>query len=96
MNVTINKYLKVLVAAQRSKQIRNGARPLVQMQGVRAIRLALEEVKQGLISFDFTPVEWNAKSEPDHRADLSPAEKVVKEKEDDRVVNQPAIVKLND
>jgi DNA-directed RNA polymerase subunit K/omega len=66
--------LKVLVAAQRSKQIRNGARPLVQIQGVKATRLALEEVKQGLISFDFKPVEWNAELEPGRRADSGSAD----------------------
>jgi DNA-directed RNA polymerase omega subunit len=52
-NIIENKYRKVLVASQRAKQIQKGARPLVQVPGMRATRIALEEVEQGLISFEF-------------------------------------------
>jgi DNA-directed RNA polymerase omega subunit len=52
-----NKYFKVLVAAQRAKQIQKGARPLVQMPGTKATRVALEEVEQGLIGFEITQGE---------------------------------------
>jgi DNA-directed RNA polymerase omega subunit len=52
-SVIDNKYLKVLVAAQRAKQIRKGARPLVQAPGIRATHVALAEVEQGLIGFEF-------------------------------------------
>ena len=48
-----NKYSKVLVAAQRAKQIEKGARPRIQTQSLRAIRIALEEVERGLVGFDF-------------------------------------------
>ena len=50
-----NKYLKVLVVTQRAKQIRNNARPLVELPNARATRVALEEVDQGLIAFEFIP-----------------------------------------
>jgi DNA-directed RNA polymerase omega subunit len=48
-----NKYSKVLVAAQRAKQIEKGARPRIQTQNLRAIGIALEEVERGLVGFDF-------------------------------------------
>ena len=52
-NLIENKYHKVLVAAQRAKQIQRGARPLVQIPGMRATRIALEELERGLIKFEF-------------------------------------------
>lgn len=52
-NTIENKYHKVLVAAQRAKQIQRGARPLVQIPGMRATRVALEELERGLIKFEF-------------------------------------------
>lgn len=47
-----NKYRKVLVAALRAKQIQKGAHPLVRVPSMKATRLAIEEVEQGLISFE--------------------------------------------
>lgn len=47
-----NKYRKVLVAAQRAKQLQKGARPLLQVPSMKATRLAIEEVEQGLVSFE--------------------------------------------
>jgi DNA-directed RNA polymerase omega subunit len=57
-----NRFLKVLVTAQRAKQIHKGARPLVQKSNTRATRIALEEVERGLISFDFIPQNQDLKS----------------------------------
>jgi DNA-directed RNA polymerase subunit omega len=48
-----NKYRKVLVAAQRARQIAKGARPLVQLTNMKATLIALQEVENGLIGFDF-------------------------------------------
>ena len=48
-----NKFLKVLITAQRAKQIHKGAHPLVQDSSRRATRIALEEVERGLIDFEF-------------------------------------------
>jgi DNA-directed RNA polymerase omega subunit len=64
-----NKFLKVLIATQRAKQIRKGARPLVQSSSTRATRIALEEVEQGLIGFDFIPEDPRLKSGRDNQAD---------------------------
>ena len=52
-NTIENKYHKVLVAAQRAKQIQKGARPLIQIPGMRATSIALEELERGLIKFEF-------------------------------------------
>jgi DNA-directed RNA polymerase omega subunit len=62
-----NRFLKVLIAAQRAKQIHKGARPLVRNSNARATRLALEEVERGLISFEFIPKDPDLKSRRDNR-----------------------------
>jgi DNA-directed RNA polymerase omega subunit len=67
--VSDNKYRKVLVVAQRAKQIQKGARPLVQMPGVRATRIALEEVERGLISFEFI-LDQREPGRPELEADV--------------------------
>jgi DNA-directed RNA polymerase subunit omega len=53
-----SKYRLIIVAAQRSKQLQRGARPRVDMdiQRHKATRVALEEVQQGMISFNFTEI----------------------------------------
>jgi len=72
MKATIidNKYRKVLVASQRAKQIQKGARPLIQMPGVRATRIALEEVERGLIGFEFI-LDPKESKRPEIEADLA-------------------------
>lgn len=69
-DISNNKFLKVLIASQRAKQIWKGARPLVQSSSTRATRIALEEVEQGLIGFDFIPEDPRLRSgRDDNRAD---------------------------
>ena len=62
-----NKFLKVLIAAQRAKQIHNGASPLVRKSNARATRIALEEVERGLISFDLISKNPDLNSGRDNR-----------------------------
>jgi DNA-directed RNA polymerase omega subunit len=62
-----NRFLKVLITAQRAKQIHKGARPLVQKSNTRATRIALEEVERGLISFEFISKDPDLKSRRDSR-----------------------------
>jgi DNA-directed RNA polymerase omega subunit len=62
-----NRFLKVLIAAQRAKQIHKGARPHVRSSTTRATRIALEEVERGLINFDFITRNPDLKSERDNR-----------------------------
>ncbi len=65
--ISDNRFLKVLITAQRAKQIHKGARPLVQNSNTRATRIALEEVEHGLISFEFMPQNPDLKSGRDNR-----------------------------
>jgi DNA-directed RNA polymerase omega subunit len=48
-----NKFLKVLITAQRARQLHKGAHPLVQNSDRRMTRVALEEIERGLIDFEF-------------------------------------------
>jgi DNA-directed RNA polymerase subunit omega len=65
--ISDNRFLKVLIAAQRAKQIHKGARPLIQTSNTRATRIALEEVERGLISFEFISKNADLKSGRDNR-----------------------------
>ncbi len=67
--ISINKFLKVVIATQRAKQIRRGARALVQSSSTRATRIAIEEVEQGLIGFKFIPKDPDLRSGRDNRGD---------------------------
>ena len=49
-----SKYRKILIAAKRSKQIQNGARPRVHLPNAKATRVALAEIDRGLINFEIT------------------------------------------
>jgi DNA-directed RNA polymerase omega subunit len=65
--ISDNRFLKVLIASQRAKQIHRGARPLVQKSNTRPTRIALEEVERGLIRFEFIPQNPDLKSGRDSR-----------------------------
>ncbi|MGH9753815.1 MAG: DNA-directed RNA polymerase subunit omega [Blastocatellia bacterium] len=64
-----NRFLKVLITAQRAKQIHKGARPLVQNSNTRATRIALDEVERGLIGFEFLSQNPDLRSGRDNRGD---------------------------
>ncbi len=53
-NQVDSKYRKILIAAKRSKQIQNGARPRVHLLNAKATRVALAEIDRGLINFEIT------------------------------------------
>jgi len=84
--ISDNRFLKVLITAQRAKQIHKGARPLVQNSNTRATRIALEEVERGLISFEFMAQVSDLKSGRDDR-DVSG--------HDDRKVNREVANQLS-
>jgi DNA-directed RNA polymerase omega subunit len=65
--ISINKFLKVVIATKRAKQLLKGARALVQSSSTRATRIALEEVDQGLIGFEFIPKGPDLRSGRDNR-----------------------------
>lgn len=62
-----NRFLKVLIAAQRSKQIHKGAHPLIRVSNTKATRIAIEEVERGLISFEFITQNLDLKSGRENR-----------------------------
>jgi DNA-directed RNA polymerase omega subunit len=51
-----NKFLKVLVVAQRAKQIQKGGNPHFKTDTTRATRIALEEVDLGLVDYEFREI----------------------------------------
>ena len=53
-NQVDSKYRKILLAAKRSKQIQNGARPRVHLPNSKPTRIALAEIDRGLINFEIT------------------------------------------
>jgi DNA-directed RNA polymerase omega subunit len=67
--ISINNFLKVIIAAKRAKQLRIGARTLVQSSSTRATLIALEEVEQGPIGFEFIPKDPDLRSARDNRGD---------------------------
>ena len=67
--ISDNRFLKVLIAAQRAKQLHKGARPLIQKSNTRATRIALEEVERGLINFAHLPRVSDLRSGRDNRGD---------------------------
>lgn len=53
-NQVDSKYRKILIAAKRSKQLQNGARPRVHLPNAKTTRVALAEIDRGLINFEVT------------------------------------------
>jgi len=91
--ISNNRFLKVLITAQRAKQIRKGAHPLVQNLNMRATRIALEEVERGLISFEFVPQSSGLRSGRDHRGDRQQDGNGETNRE---VTNQLSVARLGD
>lgn len=52
-----SKYRMILIAAKRSKQIQKGAKPRVHMVNAKPTRVAIEEVRSGLVDFEIIPRE---------------------------------------
>ena len=67
--ISINKFLKVISATNHAKQLLKGASALIQNSSARATRIALEEVEEGLISFEFIPKDPDLRSGRDNRGD---------------------------
>lgn len=53
-NKVDSKYRKILIAAKRSKQIQNGAKPRVNLPNAKSTRVALAEIDRGLVNFELT------------------------------------------
>jgi DNA-directed RNA polymerase omega subunit len=67
--ISNNKFLKVIIAAKRAKQLLKGAASLVKSSSARATRIAIEEVGQGLIGFKFIIEDPGLRNGRDTRGD---------------------------
>jgi DNA-directed RNA polymerase subunit omega len=66
-NVVDSKYRMILMAARRARQLQGGAKPLVHTTSRKTTRTALEEMKAGVVKFEYMhPVigETTAKEPP--------------------------------
>ena len=52
-----SKYRKIILAAQRSKQLQRGANPRVDMdpRKSKSTRIAMKEIDEGKVDFEITP-----------------------------------------
>jgi len=58
-----SKFRFITVAAQRAKQIQNGAKPRVAVRSRKSTRVAMEEVLQGAVSWEVVEEEANRAAE---------------------------------
>jgi DNA-directed RNA polymerase subunit omega len=55
-----SKFRFITVAAQRAKQLQNGAKPRVETRSHKPTRIAMHEVMAGAVSWEFTNEETEA------------------------------------
>lgn len=62
-----SKYRKIILAAQRSKQLQRGANPRVEMdpRKSKVTRIAMQEIEEGKIDFELIPMIAANKSQAD-------------------------------
>ena len=66
-NVIDSKYRLILIAARRARQLQGGAKPLVHTTSRKPTRVAVEEMKAGVLKFEYRlPV--GAETAPKERA----------------------------
>jgi len=61
-NVVDSKYRMILMAAKRARQLQGGAKPLVHTTSRKTTRIALEEMRAGVIKFEYLHPLINAES----------------------------------
>lgn len=72
-----NRYLLTMLVAKRAKQISSGAKPMVKSKSKKPIIIALEEIKQGKITY--RPIS-KAKEQPSGEiAEIKTTEELFKE-----------------
>ena len=50
-----SKFRFILIAAKRARQLQGGAKPLIHTNSRKAMRVAQEEVRAGVIGFELVP-----------------------------------------
>ena len=61
-NTVDSKYRMILMAARRARQLQGGAKPLVHTTSRRTTRIALEEMKAGVVKFEYLHPLINAET----------------------------------
>ena len=64
----------VLLAARRAEQLIQGAQPKVEQSHVKPTRVAVQEIEQDLVSWDYGPPPVEEVPEPESAASEPPAE----------------------
>ncbi len=52
-----SKYRFIIIAAERAKQLQNRAKPKIKVKSTKPAYIAMQEVEQGLISFEITQAQ---------------------------------------
>jgi len=52
-NVVDSKYRMILMAAKRARQLQGGAKPMVHTSSRKTTRVAQEELKAGVLKFEY-------------------------------------------
>ncbi len=55
-----SKFVNVIIAAKRARQLQNGARPLFDSRSRKATRIAQEEFQHGLLEYEVPEVPAGA------------------------------------
>ncbi|MGH9789662.1 MAG: DNA-directed RNA polymerase subunit omega [Candidatus Acidiferrales bacterium] len=55
-NAPVSKFVYVIVAAKRARQLQDGARPLFDSRSRKATRIAQEELGHGLLEYEVPEV----------------------------------------
>ena len=56
-----SKYRFIIIAAERAKQLQNNAKPKIKTKSTKPSFIATREVEEGLINFEYIPLEGNSK-----------------------------------
>jgi DNA-directed RNA polymerase subunit omega len=60
-----SKFRFVLLAAERAEQMMRGARPKMDMGELKPTRIAIEEISNDLVDWDYGPAPEEALAEPE-------------------------------
>lgn len=62
-----SKFRYIIVAAKRAKQLLKGAKPKIKTKSRNPIRIAQQEVTQGLVEFEILPIRQDEAPDADDR-----------------------------
>lgn len=68
-----SKFRYVLLAASRAEQMMQGGRPKLDMGDLKASRIAMEEISNDLVDWDYGPAKVEEEAEGDREAEAESA-----------------------